>query len=439
MAVEAGTRIGPFLIHECLGQGDLGLVFRAQALDGGSVAVKILDRIALRNPWDRLADLTARMAGLRHPNLAAILEIGEHGGTPYVIEQYGSNGSLADHLLRACLSEAAALWVLRAVADGIDHAHRLGFVHGALNPHQVVLDAEDKPLVTDFGLAELRWPHPKGGALVTARNLGYAAPEVVLGWRPMPASDRYSFAVLACQLLAGTRAFHAGPPDRATLERNLGDGVKAVLLRGLAADHASRLEDCLGMVQALADAISAREPVPQPIPAGAPPVLSAAGLDVATGSGLAAAANGVSCASPADDRPWARWSFIAAAAAVLAVEAAASWFTGKPPQVALTVSQPVVAVGDSIELSALHLLPGQVGIVQLQPDAEQVGIFRADANGVVRTQVVIPQDAVPGEHSISLCWDGGCYGRASLTVDPPQAAQAEAIAGDLMRRKPNGG
>ncbi len=420
MAIEAGTRIGPFLIHEGLGQGDLGIVFRA--LDGrDAVAIKILDRIAVRNPWDRLAELTQRLAGLRHPNLAAILEIGEHEGTPYVVEQYGTGGSLADHLRRACLSEPAALWVLRAVADGIDHAHQVGFVHGALNPHQIVLDTDDKPFVTDFGLAALRWPHPKGGVLVTDRNAGYAAPEVVLGCRPMPASDRYSFAAMAYQLLAGHPTLVDGPPDPSTLDRELSPRVRAVLRRGLAEDHSARWDDCMCMVQALADAISSVEPEPMSIPGGMAPVVLdyEPELAIATGDVPEPA---TPPSGRARERPWARWTFMAAAAVVLAGQAAASWLAGSPPGVRLTVSSPVAVVGDVVVVAATNLPPGQVGIVQLQTDPEQVGIFRADRSGAVRTEVTIPQDASPGGHWLSLCWDGGCHGRVPLTITATQAS-----------------
>ena len=158
MAVEAGTRVGRFVIHEYLGQGDLGLTFRARDEAEGSVAIKVLRSLSGPDLRPRFFELAKRLRGIGHPNLVAVLEVGDHEEAPYLVLRYAAGGSLEELLRAPTLSPAAALWFLREIAAGIDHAHRSGLVHGALKPQQVVLDDGDRPLVTDFGLAPLRWP-----------------------------------------------------------------------------------------------------------------------------------------------------------------------------------------------------------------------------------------------------------------------------------------
>src|SRR5436189_4472203 len=122
MAVEAGTRIGPFVIHEYLGQGDLGVVFRAECPPAGSVAVKVLRGLAGAEDGGRFRALARRLRELRHSNLVTIEEFGGHDGVPYVIERYVPGGSLADHLRTGSLDQPAVIWMLRGIAAGVDHA-----------------------------------------------------------------------------------------------------------------------------------------------------------------------------------------------------------------------------------------------------------------------------------------------------------------------------
>src|SRR6266487_254187 len=213
MAVEAGTRVGHLVIHEYLGQGDLGLVFGACGPTPGSVAVKVLRGLA-PEAGDRFRALAERLVALEHPHVAAVLQSGEHEGMPYLVEEYIGGGSLADRIRHHRVDPKDAIRMLRGIAAAVDHAHALGLVHGALKPQQVVLDPDGQPVVTDFGLAALRWPPPDGVTVaVTERDAAYAAPELVAGGHPTAAADRYAFATIAYELLAGRRPFEGEPHD----------------------------------------------------------------------------------------------------------------------------------------------------------------------------------------------------------------------------------
>jgi eukaryotic-like serine/threonine-protein kinase len=422
MAVEAGTRVGRFVIHEYVGQGDLGLLFRARGPNSGWVAIKVLRSLSGAKVRARFLVLARRLAGIRHPNLASVLDFGDHEDAPYLVLQYVPGGSLADLVRTSSISQPAALWVLRGIAAGVDHAHQSGFVHGALKPQQVVLDDHDHPLVTDFGLAPLRWPRPDGvSVVVPERDAGYAAPELVAGGQPTAAADRYAFATIAYELLTGRTPFQgephdvmnaqldATPPAPQLLNPALTPELGRVLLRGLAKDPRARWSSCAEMVDALAESM---HPVDQPegkvqVRPSAPARPAAAAPAPGTSPGKAARGF------------LTRWSLVLGGvliAVALAVGGTVAWLSAQPPVVAIFLSSTTAHVGDSLVITASNLPPYQTGMIDLHSDPVQIGTFRADAHGNLREEVVVPQDATLGDHVITLCWDDGCHGSARVTI-----------------------
>jgi eukaryotic-like serine/threonine-protein kinase len=268
MAVEAGTRLGRFVVHEYIGQGTLGTVYRAAGPDAGAVAVKVLHRLAEPESRERFEELAPRLAELRHPGLVAALDHGEHEDVPYLVEEHVEAVTLAERFRRATMNPAAALEVLRGMAAAIDHAHAAGIVHGNLKPAQVLLAAGDRPRVSDFGLAPLRRPRLAGLAVGFRDGTPeYLAPEQVVGGEPTTGTDRYAFAAIAYQLLVDRPPFEGEPQSvmnaqlrsepAAPSRRNraLPAAVDAVLLRGLAKDRAGRWPTCEQLTAALARAL----------------------------------------------------------------------------------------------------------------------------------------------------------------------------------------
>jgi serine/threonine-protein kinase len=267
MAVEAGTRLGRYLIHEYVGRGTLGPVYRACAPGEDPVAIKVLRDLV--EPWAReqLLGLARRLEEPLHPNLVRVLDVGEHEGVPYLVVPYVPGGSLAARLETGRLTRSAALDVLRGVAAGVDHAHRAGLVHGALKPHQILLDGE-RPLVADLGVALLRWPRPDGVTVaVPEGSAAYSAPELVTGGVPAAATDRYAFATIAYELLVGQTPFRGEshdvmraqldlePPVPSSLEPGLRPSVDEALLRGLDRDPNARWPTCTQLVTELTVAL----------------------------------------------------------------------------------------------------------------------------------------------------------------------------------------
>lgn len=267
MPVEAGTRVGSFVVYEYIGHGRLGAVYRACETTRGSVAVKVLYRLSDPVSRERFNDLASCLAEVTHPNLLRILDHGVRDGIPYLIEEYVRGETLADRFRRHTVRRPAALHLLGGVAAGLDHAHRGGVLHGNLRPAQVLLRADDdQPVVSDFGLTHLRRQQGMtiGGADGTAE---YLAPEQIKGESATAASDRYAFAVIAYQLLVDRAPFegdidavleaHVSTQPTAPSQRNraLPVVVDDVLLRGLAKDQSTRWSSCTQMVNAIAGAL----------------------------------------------------------------------------------------------------------------------------------------------------------------------------------------
>jgi serine/threonine protein kinase/tetratricopeptide (TPR) repeat protein len=221
--VPIGVRLGPFELDAPIGQGGMGVVWRARHVgEGTPVAVKVLTTEHAR----RRAYVTAfrnevhAAVGLDHPFVAAVFdlgvipreaEIGSEGalvaGSPYLVMEYAHGGSLE----AACgtLRWAEVRGILLGLLDALGHAHARGLVHRDVKPGNVLLaDARDgRPGIrlTDFGLAHADRDDRTDSAEPVAGTPRYMAPEQLEGrWRDQgPWTDLYSLGRLALALLMG--------------------------------------------------------------------------------------------------------------------------------------------------------------------------------------------------------------------------------------------
>jgi serine/threonine protein kinase len=278
VSIAPGTKLGQYEVQDFIGQGAMGLVYRAyHAQLERTGAVKVLQGIAPN------ADATARfrheaqaIAQMRHPNILNVYDFGEHEGTPYMIVEYVPGGSLADRLSQGLLDQATAIKYLRGIAFGLDHAHQLGIVHRDVKPANVLLEKDDTPVLADFGLAKLlQGSSLKSMTGVTTGTPAYISPEQVTGTLVGPAADRYSLATIAYEMLTGVIPFdgeglieilysqvHREPPPPSTRNEALNPRVDAVVMRGLAKNPADRWDSCSAFVEALAAALARRSAPP---------------------------------------------------------------------------------------------------------------------------------------------------------------------------------
>jgi len=211
-----------------LGRGAAAEVLLAHDLElDREVAVKLL---APQRPADptlsarfaREAVIAARLG--RHPHVVTIYDSGRWRGRPFLVMEFQPGGSVADVLAKGAVARGRALRWLNEVADAVDAAHELGVVHRDLKPENLLLDDRDRVQISDFGIASVDGATERltltGTILGTA---GYLAPEQAGGERATDASDRYSFAVVACELLTGRR------PPVECLPRHLDEVLRCAL------------------------------------------------------------------------------------------------------------------------------------------------------------------------------------------------------------------
>jgi serine/threonine-protein kinase len=262
---------------------------------GRRVAIKLLaerfayDQTAVRR-FKREARTAARLSG--HPNVVTIYDVGETT-TPapdaparaFIVMEFLAGGTVADALRCDAVTQTEAIWWLHEVASALDYAHARGVLHRDIKPANVLLDGNRSVHVADFGIAQLATEDTltaDGELLGTA---SYLAPERAMGRAATDASDRYSLAVMAFELLVGERPFtdqrfavqarqHVDAPPPSASERNprLPEALDSVLARGMA----KRPEDRFPTAHALAEAIETALAQPATSATTATTVLAAA-------------------------------------------------------------------------------------------------------------------------------------------------------------------
>ena len=197
---------------ERIARGGMGEVYRAEDADlARIVAVKLLsdrfaDNDAIRGRFTREALAVARLS--HAPNTVTIFDVGQHEGRPYIVMEYLPGGSLADRIEREGAQPVGRTleWLGQAAA-AIDAAHANGIVHRDVKPANLLLDGDERVKVADFGVASAADLGSFTEAGTVVGTAGYLAPEQARGERATPASDRYALAVVAFELLTGSRPF----------------------------------------------------------------------------------------------------------------------------------------------------------------------------------------------------------------------------------------
>jgi CHASE2 domain-containing sensor protein len=195
---------GKYRLEERLGEGALGAVYRAVHLGlEKPFAVKLLKTAGVPASalLARFRTEAVALGRLRHPHIVTVTDSGidEPEGTPYLVMEI-----LDGVPLSGPLPLDRALPILEEIAEAVDAAHAAGILHGDLKPGNVLLCA-DGVKVLDFGLAELL-NAPEPGERMLGTPL-YVAPELIRGAPAGPASDIYSFGILAYEILGGQPPF----------------------------------------------------------------------------------------------------------------------------------------------------------------------------------------------------------------------------------------
>jgi WD40 repeat protein/tRNA A-37 threonylcarbamoyl transferase component Bud32 len=234
LPVGAGARygtptlgvFGDYELLEEVAHGGMGVVFKARQRSlGRFVAVKMIraGRLASADEVQRFRSEAEAAAQLQHPNIVAIHEVGEQDGQHFFSMDFVEGCSLAKRVLDGPLPPVKAARYVKTLAEAVHYAHRHGVLHRDLKPSNVLIDAQDEPRITDFGLAKrlersddlTPGDHPLG-------TPGYMSPEQAAGQVRgiTTAADVYGLGAILYDLLTGRPPFVAESP-LATMQRVL--------------------------------------------------------------------------------------------------------------------------------------------------------------------------------------------------------------------------
>ncbi len=211
---------GNYTLLEPIGRGDMGTTYRAQSPDNELVALKILDRVTIKNigQLGSAVDLARFAATLTHPRLHPTIEVieleEEEGGQVGIVSPLAPAGSLGNIFARgAKIPGKQAFKMLGQLASALQHLHDQEVAHGSIKPTNVLLNPEGDASLTDLSMAHLRelglipaeGPTKQHQFFLPPEREYHAAPEVV--------GDVFSLGVLAAMMLTGKLPFDEPQPE----------------------------------------------------------------------------------------------------------------------------------------------------------------------------------------------------------------------------------
>jgi serine/threonine protein kinase len=205
-----------------LGQGGMAVVYKAQDLSlGRIVAIKMLRQTLIHDQefLARFQQEARAAANLAHPNIVTVHDFGQHEGRYYIVMEYIEGNDLKT------LIKGGTPFPLDRVLDlsiqmcaGLGYAHRAGLVHCDVKPQNMLITADGRVKITDFGIARaLASLRPGETTDVVWGSPQYYSPEQAAGEHPSPASDVYSIGVVMYEMLAGRLPFVASNQQALTL------------------------------------------------------------------------------------------------------------------------------------------------------------------------------------------------------------------------------
>ena len=299
-------RAGDYEFLRELGRGGMGVVYEARQRSlNRRVAVKMLLAGAWARPEfkPRFRAEAEAAARLRHPGIVTIHEVGEFDGQPFFAMELVAGPSLSELVRTQPLPPPRAARYVRLVAEAIAHAHAAGVLHRDLKPSNVLLDADDQPRVTDFGLAkqlDSATDLTRAGDLLGSPS--YLAPEQVAGAPATAASDLYSLGAILYELLTARPPFAADsvaatlqqvvqaepvPPSR--LNSRVPRDLETICLKCLRKEPARRYGRAADLSADLARFEAGQPILARPVPAGERLVLWTRRQPVLAGVSLALA------------------------------------------------------------------------------------------------------------------------------------------------------
>lgn len=256
--LEPGDEVDGYLIRQEIGRGGMGRVYRAEhKVTGQEAALKMLLPQLINDARlkARFVNEAKVLARLEHDNLVRLLGFIESERRAFIVMPYVAGTTLDRRMQRqGRLSLDEALDLFRQMVDGLDHMHRHGVMHRDLKPSNVIIQADGRVKITDFGIARAVGSEKLTMDGMVVGTAEYLAPEQANGTlRDDLRSDVYSLAILLYEMLTGRVPFRhpsaakvlikqvsSPPPPPRTIRPEIPVGIEAALLKALAKSPTER-------------------------------------------------------------------------------------------------------------------------------------------------------------------------------------------------------
>jgi predicted ATPase/predicted Ser/Thr protein kinase len=209
-----GRTISHYEILEKLGEGGMGVVYKAHDIKlDRTVALKFLPQHLTKSEEDkqRFSREAKAAAALNHPNICTIHNVEEHDGNQFIVMEYVDGKTLRDYvgaLRETPLRVEQALSFALQITEALSEAHKKGIIHRDVKPDNIMVTADNRVKVMDFGLAKF-----KGSANVTKTggvvgSIAYMSPEQIQGEEVDNRTDLWALGVVLYELLSARSTFH---------------------------------------------------------------------------------------------------------------------------------------------------------------------------------------------------------------------------------------
>ena len=265
--------VGPYRIIRPLGAGGMGEVLLADDPKFGR-------QVALKRPSTRAGDSPAAdervrqearaVGALSHPNIAAIFDVFDLDGRPHIVMEYVEGETLAQVAARGPVEVPRAIDISLQIVDALVEAHAHGVVHRDLKPGNIILTADDRVKVLDFGLAKMIHvpgapARAAGTSGVALGSPGYMSPEQIVGTRVDQRTDIYTAGIVMFQLVTGRAPFnepdalgralsaleHSEPPRADAINPDVPVLLADVIARAMAREPEKRFQRAEELREAL--------------------------------------------------------------------------------------------------------------------------------------------------------------------------------------------
>jgi serine/threonine protein kinase len=273
MSFAIGDTVGQYQIVEQIGQGGMATVFKAYHANlDRFVALKVLHPALKEDPnflerFRREAQIIAR---LDHPSIVPVYDYASHEGRSYLVMKFVDGETLKARLKTGALTQSDMIRLLDSVAQALTYAHSQNILHRDIKPSNIMLDRQNTPFITDFGLARIA----QSGESTLSQDMmlgtpQYISPEQAKGLHDLgPGTDIYSLGIVIYEMIVGRVPFNADTPFAtihdhiykplplpSKINRAVPLPIEQILLKALAKEPQDRYPSAIDMVDALREAM----------------------------------------------------------------------------------------------------------------------------------------------------------------------------------------